>query len=117
MPAGGRARNSREKCQLATRSLRCMSQLNMCADFILVSAGSPSHAQSTHDGVLRLERHCAWKRHNIADRCEPRRIGIGFHQIEKLAGRIKVKYRPQRDHRERLLETRFPRMDNGSIAT
>jgi len=27
-----------------------------------------------------------------------------------------VEHRPQRDHRKGLLETRFPRMDGGSIA-
>ena len=51
----------------------------------------------------------------LVHRCEPRRKGTGLHQIEKLAGRIKVEYRSQRDHRVCLVETRFPRMDGGSI--
>jgi len=45
-----------------------------------------------------------------------RGVRTGFHQIEKLAGRIKVEYRPERDHRVRLLETRFSGVDGGSIA-
>jgi hypothetical protein len=64
------------------------------ADFILVSAGGTSHAQGAHDGILGLERHSAWQRHDIAHRCEPRREGIALGQIENFPDVSKPKIGP-----------------------
>src|SRR6266404_1663041 len=75
-----------------------------------------SYTAGGHNRFLRLERHGARECHNIADGGEPRRVWIGFHQVEELTRGIEVEHWPQRHHSKGLLEARFSRVDRGPIA-
>jgi hypothetical protein len=59
----------------------------ICTDFVLVAARSPADAQGAYDLVLGFERHRAWKRHDMGDRCQPWHFVTVFRAHAKCFGR------------------------------